>query len=797
MKILKKMALAGLIFVVLLGLFWLALGFLPNPLAEKDGWNWTVRVTDREGRLLKDFLPPQMARREARPLSDFSPNLIAAVLSTEDKRFYRHPGVDPLAMLRAAWLNLSRGRIVSGGSTITMQVARLNRGLSPGPRTLGRKAREIWWALLIERHNPKDHILAEYLNRAPCGNLTEGFPAAARLYLDKSVGDLSMAESAFLAGLPASPGALNPYKDPRPALDRRASILKKMEKRGLMSAEESARARAEPLSLGSLKNPFDAPHFVSYLRRNFGPEPPARLTTTLDLDLQRRIEELAGVTAAAYRHQGLSQAAVVVMSLPERQVLAWVGSADFFDAEGGQNDGVTALRQPGSALKPFIYATAFDAGLISPATLLNDGAADYRAARGSFSPANYSGTFHGPVSARLALASSLNLPALRLAANTGVNSLLEKFRALGLESLDRDADYYGLGLALGGGEVDLLSLTTAYAALADGGRWRPRVLIRSEAVVPDGEEMGLRPKPRQGVSPPGPPPKAPQGGRFRTGQGGYFPLDGAGDGRQSSLSGLEKHIFSPGAAFLVTDILSDPQARVTGFGPYSVLHTPYPAAVKTGTSKSFRDNWCLGYTGSFVVGVWAGNFEASPMDQVSGVTGAGAIWRKVSDLLAEKYPTPDFEPPKGVTSALTCPVSGLLAGPQCPNRKREYFLAGHGLPELCRHAELSQAALGVSVPVVGLGREFGLLRPLSGEVYAWDPGIQAEVQRIKAVAQSIPEVDEVVWQLNGRVIKRQSVRGYDRVGCLLPPVRGSADLEIIGLAQGQAIQNSRIRFLVH
>lgn len=766
MKFLKKAALAAFIAVALFGLFWLSLGFWSNPLAESDGWNWTVRVTDREGRLLKDFLPPRMARREARPLSDFSPNLVAAVLSTEDKRFYRHLGVDPLAMLRAAWLNLRRGRIVSGGSTITMQVARLNRGLSPGPRTLGRKAREIWWALLIERHNSKDVILAEYLNRAPCGNLTEGFPAAARLYLDKSVGDLSMAEAAFLAALPASPGALNPYKDPRPALARRSTILKKMAGQGLLSDEECGRAKAEPLGLGSLKNPFDAPHFVSYLRRHFGAEPPPLIVTTLDLDLQKQVEELVAVTARAYRHQGLSQAAVVVMSLPQRQVLAWVGSADFFDAEGGQNDGVTALRQPGSALKPFIYATAFDSGLITPATLLNDGAADYRASRGSFSPANYSGTFHGPVPARLALASSLNLPAIKLAADTGVGNLLGKFRELGLESLNRDADYYGLGLALGGGEVDLLSLTTAYAALADGGRWRPGVLIRPGRI-----DLSSPARPSaQALDNPQPPPE--------------------------KAAGMEKQVFSPGAAFLVTDILSDPQARITGFGPHSVLSTPYPAAVKTGTSKSFRDNWCVGYTGSFVVGVWAGNFEASPMDHVSGVTGAGAIWRKVSDLLAQKYPTPDFKPPRSLVSALTCPVSGLAAGPQCPNRKREFFLAGHQLPDICRHEELSREALGVSVPVLGLSRAFGLIRPIAGEVYAWDPGIKPEVQRIKALAQSVPGVDEVVWRLNGREIKRQSVHGFDRVGCLLPPLRGSADLEILGLTRGQAVQNSRINFLV-
>lgn len=714
--------------------FWLTLGLLPNPLEESSGWDWSVRVTDRQGRLLKEFLPPNMARRESRPLSDFSPNLIDAVLAAEDRRFYHHLGVDPLALLRALWLNTTQGRIVSGGSTITMQLARLNRGLAPGPRTMSRKMKEIWWALLIERHNGKDTILAEYLNRAPAGNLTEGFPAAAKLYLGKSVQNLSLAESAFLAGLPASPGALNPYKDPRPALARRGLILKRMAQEGRLTKEELARAKAEPLALGNPDTSFNAPHFVSYLRRRFSPEPPPLITTTLDLQLQEQIEALVGQTTAALRHQGLSQVAVVVMTVPDRQILAWVGSADFFEAQSGQNDGVTALRQPGSALKPFLYAAAFEDGLITPATLLDDRAIDYRSPKGSFSPANYSGTFHGAVSARLALASSLNLPAVKLADKAGVPRLLAKLRELGLTSLDHEANYYGLSLALGGGEVNLLSLTSAYAALADGGFWRPEVLT----------------------------------------VGG----SGAKPGRP---------VFRPGTAFLITNILSDPQARITGFGRRSVLETPYPAAVKTGTSKNFKDNWCVGYTDSFVVGVWAGNFEATPMDKVSGVTGAGTIWREVADLLAKKYPPAAFERPGDVLTQPVCPITGLLAGPRCPNHTLEFFLAGLPLPEICQHQDLGREALGVSVPVVGLTRDFSLLRPLGGEIYALDPGLAQEVQHIKAQAQSVPEVDELVWSLNGREIKRENVTGYARSSCLLPLTRGQARLELKGLKNGHEL----------
>ncbi|UQZ90320.1 penicillin-binding protein 1C [Deltaproteobacteria bacterium Smac51] len=725
-------------------LLWVFLGFFQNPLAEPGSWDWTVRVTDREGRLLKEFLPPGPARREALALEDFSPGLVKAVLAAEDKRFFSHPGVDPLAMIRAAGLNIRNGRIVSGGSTITMQLARMGRGLYPGPRTAGRKIREMWWALLIERHNSKEVILTEYLNRAPCGNLTEGFGAAARFYLNKPAADLSFSESAFLAALPASPGALNPYKDPRPALARRAVILERMAALGSISVEELARARVEPLNLNKLGSTFNAPHFVNRIRRDFGPEPPEVITTTLDLELQRKLEGLAEDTVENFRHLGLSQAAVVVMNLPKREVLAWVGSADFFNTPDGQNDGVTALRQPGSALKPFLYAVALEEGVITPASLLDDRPADFRALSGSFSPANYSGTFHGPVSARLALASSLNLPAVRLASAVGVSVLLDRFRALGLDSLNREADYYGLGLVLGGGEVDLLSLTGAYAALADGGRLLPPVTFFSAG--------------REGLS-------------------------------------RARQVFEPGTAFIISDILRDDRARATGFGPRGVLATPYPSSVKTGTSKNFRDNWCIGYTGDFVVGVWAGNFDADPMEKVSGVTGAGTLWRLAADLLAEAYPPDRFQPGPDILARKVCPASGLLAGPECPNTMREFFLAGRPLPHICRHAALNLETY--AAPVIGEETAFGLIRPLNGEEYAFDPGLAEEVQHIKSLARSVPGVDELVWRLNGREIGRSKVSGSELKTCLVPVIRGRMALELAGFSNGREVRVSRVGFIVH
>ena len=742
MKLPKSLLKIGVTVVAIITTFWLALGLWPNPLVGDAGsWNWTVRVTDRQGRLLKNFLPPQIARREAKALDEFSPHLINAIITSEDKRFYYHVGVDPLAVLRAAWLNIKHGDIVSGASTLTMQLARLNQGLNPGPRTFSRKIKEAWWALLIERHNSKDVILTEYLNRVPCGNLTQGFPAASQLYLRKPVADLSPAEAAFLAGLPPSPGASNPYKNPHLALKRRSIILEKMANRGQLNQAALKRALAEPLALSPPQQLFNAPHFVSHIRANLGQKPPPTLTTTLDLALQEQVEEVVRTTVATYQSMGLRQVAVVVLSLPEREVLAWVGSANFWEAQGGQNDGVLALRQPGSTLKPFLYATAFDQGDITATTLLNDDSTDYRTQKGSFSPTNYSGTFHGPVSARLALASSLNLPAIKLSTRVGLREFLTHLRGLGLKSLNKNVDFYGLSLALGSGEVNLLSLTTAYAALADGGQWKP---------------AQFRPAPQKVES---------------------------------------KNIFTPGSAFLVSHILSDPQARRTGFGAHSVLQTPYPVSVKTGTSKNFRDNWCLGYTPNFVVGVWAGNFEANPMSKVSGITGAGTVWRQVTDLLVKATPSAHFKIPPDIVALATCPTSGLKAGENCPNQGLEYFLVGRPKPLSCQHPQLNRYPQ--STPALGLERTFTILQPLNGEVYAHDPGINSKVQNIQATAQNVPEVDEMVWHLNGQEIKREKVRGYAQYNCLVPITQGKPRLELWGLKAGEILYRTETNYRVH
>jgi penicillin-binding protein 1C len=547
------------------------LGRLADPLESGGGWDWTVRLTDRNGELLREYLSPSLTRRDRTPLAGFSGHLVDAVLAAEDKRFFSHPGADPLALARAALEDLKAGKIVSGGSTLTMQLARLSMGLSPGPRTFARKLKETLTAFLIERRHTKPEILEAYLNLAPTGGGTEGFAAASARYLGKPPSSLSPAEAALLAGLPASPERFSPFRHPERAVRRRNRVLDRMLLSGAISEEEHSRAVSEPVRLSREDPPFLAPHFAARARDAFPDEPPETVRSTLDLSLQLEVEAMARDTVGRYRDQGLEQVAVAVMSLPDREILAWVGSADFHNPRDGQLDGVTAPRQPGSALKPFIYAMAFEEGVIAPSSLMADEPSDYPGWNGVFSPRNYSGAFSAPVSARTALGSSLNIPAVNLTNVLGVSKVLAKLRELGMGTLDRDQDFYGLGISLGGGEVSLIDLLSAYAALFDQGIWKP-----SEIFMPP-------PAPgTAGASPSRPPTAA-------------------------------RRVFSPEAAFLVRNVLSDDRARALGFGEGGILATPYPSAVKTGTSTNFKDNFCLGFTARYAVGVWAGNFQARPI----------------------------------------------------------------------------------------------------------------------------------------------------------------------------------------
>ncbi|MEM8601352.1 MAG: transglycosylase domain-containing protein [Bacteroidota bacterium] len=583
----------------------------------------SVRVTDHAGTLLQEVRPDGRGQPvtldPSRP-GALPPYVVAALVATEDRRFYDHPGVDLRAVARAVRDNLRARRVVSGASTIPMQVASFLRA-DGGPTSTGffGKLAEAHLALRLDAHLAKDEILALWLERAPFGRNAFGIEAAAQTYLGKPATALTLPEAALLVGLPQRPSGYDPFRYPDAARARQQRVLAAMETTGAISPDERTRAAAVALDLAPQRAAFLAPHFVQHIAAppalaSLGLSPSctkgadrmdlersdcpsdqgvSQLRTTLDADLQAHLEAVAKAHVARLADFQVGNAALVVLENRTGRVLAYLGSADFWnDAALGQNDGVRMRRQPGSAVKPFTYAQALATRRYTPASVLADIELEIAEAGGAFVPENYDRQYHGPVPLREALASSYNVPAVRLAHELGPASMLTTYRRAGLTSLTRDASHYGVGLTLGNGEVSLLELAQAYAGFANGGP-RPTVQPVAYAVTTDGDTL------------------------------------------HAAAPSFEPGPIAADVAYLVTDILRDPAARAPGFGRGSALEVPFPVAVKTGTSKDYRDNWAVGYSPTHTVAVWAGNFDGTPMRWVSGVSASAsnpvrassAMWR--------------------------------------------------------------------------------------------------------------------------------------------------------------------------
>jgi penicillin-binding protein 1C len=555
-----------------------------------------------------------------------------AFVAAEDHTFATHHGLSLRAIVRALAADVRARRVVAGGSTLTQQLA---RNLVPRSRTWVGKLQEALWALRLEAHLSKEEILTQYLNRVSFGSSTFGIESAAQVYFGRSARHLSLAQAAALAALPRGPSAYHPLRHPDRLRARQEWVLMRMAAVGLISSLQAAGASREPLDLTAFDAAFRAPHFVQYVLSHlpaWGLGEATEVRTSLEPAIQRRLEEAVEEELAFLRSRHVTQAAAIVVDNESAQVLAYVGSADFFDdGLAGQYDGVQVPRQPGSALKPFLYAQAFAAGL-TPASLLADTPVAFDAPRGPYHPQNYDRRSHGPVRAREALGSSLNVPAVRVAERLGPQRILRGLRQAGFDSLSAPASHYGLGLALGDGEVTLWELVRAYSGLARGGKLHPLEPVLG-ARGPGGQPVQGRPEHRAG--------------RF---------VDAA-------------------VAGLVTDILSDPSARARAFGLDNVLRFPFPAAAKTGTSKGFADNWTVGYTRERTVAVWMGNFDRSSMQDVSGVMGAAPLFGRALRLAMEGVaPRPLVE--ARLSQVSICPLSGARAGPACPASIEERFVPG-------------------------------------------------------------------------------------------------------------------------
>ncbi len=615
----------------------------------------SIRVEDRYGQLLYEIIDEQGGRHAVIPIEQIPIALRNATLATEDANFYQHPGFDLLGVARSFWINLSGGQTIAGGSTITQQVARnlLMTAEERATRSLQRKLREVILAWQIERHYEKDEILALYLNQTYYGGLAYGVEAAAQTFFGKPVSDLDLAQSALIAGLPQSPATYNPYTSMEAAKVRQEIVLNLMEQSGWITTEEKRLASREPIILAETPYPVEAPHFVMMVKaeidRIFTAEQIFNqgglvVQTTLDLDWQHVAEQaiLRQIKNLSTSQDGLghnvNNAALTALDPHTGEILALVGSPNFFDAQhGGAINMATSARQPGSALKPLVYAAALDpanpTGGWTAATMLLDVTTSFQTYdEKAYIPANYDLKEHGPVLVRQALASSLNIPAVLTLDHIGLPALADYATKFGITTLG-DPNTYDLSLALGGGSVRLIELTSAYGVFANGGyRVTPKAILEVRNIK--GESL-----------------------------------------YQSPAMAFQK-ILDERVAWIISDILSDEQARRLGFGPNTVLQIDRPAAVKTGTTSNFHDNWTIGYTPDLVVGVWVGNTSYAPMREVDGLTGAAPIWHDFIRAALSGSPKSDFVLPEGISYVEICALSGLLPGENCPYRKWEWFLDG-------------------------------------------------------------------------------------------------------------------------
>jgi len=594
---------------------------LPLPARVFDRPLSSITIKDREGRELYEITKATAGSRQWIALAEIPASCQEAILAIEDRGFFAHAGISLKGTARALWQNLSSGERVSGGSTITQQLARITLGSRE--RTVTNKVLEALLALKMEQSLTKNEILERYLNSAYFGHRAYGIAAAAQTYFDRSTGELSHAQCALLAGLPQSPSALDPFLHMEAAKERQERVLNALIDQGALSEAKKTQLLAEPLTLAADRTDIRAPHFVLWLmtKRPDALLPPAT-RTTLDLELQKSVERIVERQLTKLKEKNVTSAAVVVLDAHTGDVLAMVGSADYFDEEhDGAVNVALAARQPGSALKPFTYALALSRG-DTAATTVADTAVQFLTQEGTpYTPRNYDYLEHGLVRYREALANSYNIAAVRIAERVGVPSLLSFLRSAGLTTLTGTPEHYGLALTLGDAEVRLLELAQAYGIFARGGKTLPLRTLMNDPI---------------------------------------------GEGST---------VLDPRIAWLITDILSDDTARLAEFGESGPLSFDFPVAAKTGTTRNSRDNWTIGYTPDRIVGVWVGNADNSPMKETSGVTGAGPIFHDVM-VEANGNRNVSFAQPQGLAKISMCRLSGKLPTSLCPHTVEEWFING-------------------------------------------------------------------------------------------------------------------------
>ncbi|MBT3511620.1 MAG: PBP1A family penicillin-binding protein [Candidatus Pacebacteria bacterium] len=612
----------------------------------------TTRILSRDSEVL--FKIYEDENRTLVKLSDIPQHLIDATIATEDKNFYYHRGFSIQGIIRAAIANRQDNSIQQGGSTITQQLVK-NRLLSR-ERTIQRKLRELVLSISVEIKFSKDDILEMYFNQVPYGGSAYGVEEAAQRYFGKNVTQLNLAESTMLAGLPAAPSVYSPFAVPELAKRRQKEVLQRMVDDEYLDQTQADAAYNQSLNFQHDSIDIIAPHFVFYIKQllaqQYGEaainQGGLEVTTTLNLELQQAAQKIVTDEVNKLKPLRVNNGAALVTNPKTGEILAMVGSKDYFDFEhDGQVNVTLRSRQPGSSIKPLTYAIALENGK-SPSSIINDSPITYRSPGSPpYSPKNYDGKFHGKVTLRESLASSYNVPAVKTLAEIGVSNMLDKAELMGIDTW-QDRSRFGLSLTLGGGEVKMTDMAELYSSFANQGKttslnpileiknYKGEILYRNTCV-----------------------------------------LDNKGCPQNKTLS--------PKVAYQISDILSDNQARTPAFGPRSVLHIPnQQVAVKTGTTNNLRDNWTIGYTTDYLTAVWVGNNDNLPMSYVaSGITGASPIWNNIMRLLLDEDNPHTFPTPAGLIKVKICATTGTLPCAKCPVIKEELFVPGTEPQKAC------------------------------------------------------------------------------------------------------------------
>jgi 1A family penicillin-binding protein len=603
----------------------------PTVLLNKK--NTGTTILDRNGETLYQIYGAN--DRKLVGIAEMPQSLVKATLAAEDPDFYSHPGFSWRATTRAAINNIASQDRVQGGSTITQQLVK-NALLKPD-KDYTRKFQELLLSIELERRYDKNEILQMYLNEVYYGQGSFGVESAAQTYFHKPARDLSLSESALIAGLPLGPSRFDPNVDPEGAVSRRNFILERMRELGYISQQQMSAAKAEPIAAHARRVELKAPHFVFFvldeLRQKYGDDVVERggikVYTTLDLAKQRLAEAAVSKQVSKLSGNGVTNGSLVAIQPESGEMIAMVGSVDYNNPAFGKVNIATSLQQPGSSFKPFAYLASFAKGW-NGATKVDDKPLNLPAGDGSiYRPRNYDGTFRGPVLLRRALANSLNIPAIEVIRYAGINETIAMAQSLGITTLSNQGQY-GVSLVLGGGDVKPMDMAQAYGTLANNGR---RVPTKTIIKVMDRNNRDIT---------------------------------------KPSTHKAEQ-VVDPRLAYMITDILSDNNARAEIFGTTAALKTPFPAAVKTGTTNDYRDNWTVGYTPNLVTAVWIGNNDNAPMDNVSGSVGAAPIWNEFMVKALAGQPVGQFTQPPGMIRLAVCSRDGGLANPW-DQAVREIFL---------------------------------------------------------------------------------------------------------------------------